>query len=38
VTGRGIVAVGDSWRPERGSLSDHAALAVTVAPAATIAP
>lgn len=38
VTGRGIVAAGDSRRPERGPLSDHAALAVTVAPAATIAP
>jgi hypothetical protein len=37
VTGRGIVAAGDSWRPERGALSDHAALAVAVAPAATIA-
>ncbi|WP_022927152.1 hypothetical protein [Patulibacter americanus] len=38
VTGRGIVAAGDSRRPERGALSDHAALAVAVTPAATIAP
>jgi hypothetical protein len=37
VTGRGIVAAGDSRRPERGALSDHAALAVAVASAATIA-
>jgi hypothetical protein len=37
VTGRGIVAAADSRRPERGALSDHAALAVAVTPAATIA-
>lgn len=28
VAGRGVVAVGDSTRPDRGPLSDHAALAV----------
>lgn len=33
VTGRGLRAAGDSWRPERGALSDHAALAVDVTPA-----
>ncbi|CAB4960781.1 unannotated protein [freshwater metagenome] len=30
VLGRGLGAAGDSWRPERHGLSDHAALAVDV--------
>jgi endonuclease/exonuclease/phosphatase family metal-dependent hydrolase len=36
VVGRGVVGVGDSERPPRGSLSDHAALAIDVAIGGTL--